>query len=188
MGQIGCGRIWERHDCTSGQPATVVLCWAAPNPTPDLNSLLTRCVTPLAGRFGDQPHRGCSEAESGDIFPGFHSVPSGLGPATFTQRSIRRPPIVKGGSPPKKRHMRSPPPFALHLQYAPTSGSDWKRSCGRTRPLPSEGKLPETTFPRYTPMVGPSDDSASNPGMFISNLLIVFRFNGHGKSPECSEA
>src|SRR5262245_15159884 len=27
-------------------------------------------------------------------------------------------------------------------------------------------------------MVGPSDDSASNPGMFISNLLIIA--NGHG--------
>jgi hypothetical protein len=48
--------------------------------------------------------------------------------------------------------------------------------------------LPKTAFPRYMPMVGPSDDSASNPGMFISNLLIVFRFNSYGKSPECNEA
>jgi hypothetical protein len=87
----------------------------------------------------------------------------------------RRPPIVKGGSPPKKRHIRSPPPFALHLKYAPTSGSDWKRSCGMTPPLPSEGKLPEATFPWNTLMVGPSDDSASNPGMFISSLLNRFQ-------------
>ncbi len=84
---------------------------------------------------------------------------------------------MKGGSPPKKRHMRSPPPFALHLQYAPTSGSDWNRSCGITPPLPSEGKLAKTAFRRYMPMVGPSDKAASNPGMFISSLLTGFRFN-----------
>ena len=79
-----------------------------------------------------------------------------------------RPPIVKGGSPPKKRHMRSLPPFALHLKYAPKSGSDWKPSCSITPPLLSEGNLPETVLPRYVPMIGPSDDSALNPGMFIS--------------------
>jgi hypothetical protein len=85
---------------------------------------------------------------------------------------------VKGGSPPKKRHMRSPPPFALHLQYAPKSGSDWKRNCGVTPPLRSEVNLPQTAFPRYMPMVGPNADSALNPGMFISILLIVLRFQG----------
>jgi hypothetical protein len=47
--------------------------------------------------------------------------------------------------------------------------------------------LPKTAFPRYMPMVGPSDDSASNPGMFISHLLIVFKFDRHGKSPSCSQ-
>jgi hypothetical protein len=90
---------------------------------------------------------------------------------------------VKGGSPPKKRHMRSPPPFALHLKYAPTSGSDeaGKLNCAISPPLPN---LPKTAFPRCMPVVGPSDDSASNPGMFISNLLIVFTFNGYGKAPE----
>ena len=61
-----------------------------------------------------------------------------------------------------------------------------KNSCaGEISPEPN---LPKTAFPRYVPLVRPSDDSASNPGMFISNLLIVFRFNGYGKSPECSEA
>ncbi len=79
--------------------------------------------------------------------------------------------MVKGGSPPKKRHMRSLPPFALHLQYAPTSGSDWKRSCGITPPLPPDGNLPKTTFAWYMSMVRPSDDSAVNPGIFISQLL-----------------
>lgn len=85
----------------------------------------------------------------------------------------KRPPIVKGGSPPKKRHMRSLPPFALHLQYAPTSGEpDWKRNCGIIPPLPSKENLPKTAFPRYMPKVGPSDKSALNPGIFIlSNLL-----------------
>lgn len=91
----------------------------------------------------------------------------------------RRRPIVKGGSPPKKRHMRSLPPFALHLKYAPKSGSPTrKRSCGMTCLLPSEGKLAETTFPRYMLMVGPSDASAVNPGMFISHLLIACCCNG----------
>jgi hypothetical protein len=92
---------------------------------------------------------------------------------------IRRPPIVKGGSPAKKRHMRSPPPFALHLQYAPKSGSDWKPSCGITPPLPSKGNLPETVFPRYMPTVGPSDDSALNPGMFISCSFRIVNFIRH---------
>jgi hypothetical protein len=91
----------------------------------------------------------------------------------------RRPPIVKGGSPAKKRHMRSPPPFALHLQYAPKSGSDWKPSCGITPPLPSKGNLPETVFPRYMPTVGPSDDSALNPGMFISCSFRIVNFIRH---------
>ena len=31
--------------------------------------------------------------------------------------------------------------------------------------------LPKTAFPRYMPMVGPSDDSASNLGIFILHLL-----------------
>jgi hypothetical protein len=85
----------------------------------------------------------------------------------FTHRPIRSPPIVKGASPPKKRHMRSLPPFALHLKYAPKSGSDWIKSCGTTPPLASEGNLPKTGFPRYVFMVWLSDASASNPGMFI---------------------
>src|SRR4030095_2394748 len=70
--------------------------------------------------------------------------PIGLGPARFTPAidQVRRPPIAKGGSPPKKRHMRSLPPFALHLQYAPKSGSDWKPSCGITPPPPSGGNPP----------------------------------------------
>ena len=75
---------------------------------------------------------------------------------------------MKGGSPPKKRQMRSSPPFNLHLQYEPTSGSDWKRSCGLTPPMPSEGYLPTKGLPWYKSMFGPSDDSALNPGMFIS--------------------
>src|SRR5215213_6542861 len=31
--------------------------------------------------------------------------------------------------------------------------------------------LPEATFPRYIPMVGPSDDSTVNPGRFIHTSL-----------------
>src|SRR5436309_2854509 len=98
------------------------------------------------------------------------SIQARIGHVHSAINQKRRPPIVKGGSPPKKRHMRSPPPFALHLKYAPTSGSDWKRSCGMTRPPRSEGKLPEATFPRYMPMVGPSEASASNPGIFMTHL------------------
>jgi hypothetical protein len=46
-------------------------------------------------------------------------------------------------------------------------------------PLPSEGKLAKTPFPRYMPMAGPSDEAASNPGMFISNLLSSKAFKVH---------
>lgn len=53
---------------------------------------------------------------------------------------------------------------------------------GKISPVPDP---PKTTWLRYIPFVEPSDDSASNPGMFISNLLIVFRFNGYDKPPEC---
>ena len=61
---------------------------------------------------------------------------------------------MKGGSPPKKRHMRSLPPFDLHLKYAPTSGSDWKRSCGITFPLPPEGSPPKEPSPDICPWLG----------------------------------
>src|SRR5262245_30167001 len=65
--------------------------------------------------------------------------------------------------------MRSLPPFALHLQYAPRS----EPSCGITPPLPCEGKLARTPLPRYMPVVGPSDRSAVNPGMFISTSCLL---------------
>src|SRR5262245_8412966 len=86
-------------------------------------------------------------------------------------RQIKRPPIVKGGSPAKKRHMSSPPPFARHLKYSPKSGSPPNPSrCGTTPPLPSDRKRTKTLFPGYLPMVGPSAAAALNPGMFTSHL------------------
>src|SRR5678815_2032037 len=86
--------------------------------------------------------------------------------------------MVNGGSPPKKRQTRSPPPFCLHLKYAPISGSDvaGNRNCDTTRWLSSEG---EQGCERYTRFVVPSDASAVNPGMFISHLLV---FSGYGYS------
>jgi hypothetical protein len=86
----------------------------------------------------------------------------------------RRPPIVKGGRPAKKRHMRSPPPLALHLKYSPRSGSPPKRSsCGKTPPMPCAGHLPGTIFRWYMSMVGPSDASAVNPGILISISSLI---------------
>jgi hypothetical protein len=56
---------------------------------------------------------------------------------------------------------------------------------GKTPPAPV---LPKTAFPRYVIMVRPRDDSASNPGIFISNLLFVFTFNDYGQLPKGSAA
>ena len=77
---------------------------------------------------------------------------------------------MKGGSPPKKRHTSSLPPFALHLKYEPRSGSDWKRSCGMTPtlPLPPDGDLLIAASCRYVRSVGLIDASAPNPGIFIA--------------------
>ena len=47
-----------------------------------------------------------------------------------TGAQARNLPIMKGGSPPKKRQISSLPPFARHLKYAPRSGSDPIRACG----------------------------------------------------------
>src|SRR5215213_311276 len=95
--------------------------------------------------------------------------------------------MVKGGSPPKKRHTRSLPPFARHLKYEPMSGSDvaGKRNCGMTRP-PSDGNLLKASFPGNLSLVGPSDNSALNPGRFISHLQIVLKFTRMA-SPKCGE-
>ena len=86
-----------------------------------------------------------------------------------TDQNMRLP-MVNGGSPPKKRQMRSLPPLILHLQYEPTSGSDWKRSCGLTPPMPFRGHLPTTAFSWYMPMVGPRDASAEKPGRDKINM------------------
>lgn len=87
----------------------------------------------------------------------------------------RRPPIVKGGRPPKKRHMRSPPPLALHLKYAPksTPDSNSRPSCGIARPPSFEAYPANTVLPRHLLTVGPSDASALNPGTF-SFLSLIF--------------
>jgi len=81
----------------------------------------------------------------------------------------RNLPIVKGGSPPKKRQISSLPPFARHLKYAPRSGSDPIRACGIKLP-PSFERLSPTALTRYVSIVGRSDCSAVNPGIFISRL------------------
>jgi len=70
-------------------------------------------------------------------FPSFDACYAGQDRRRSLNDQNKRRPIVKGGSPAKKRHTRSPPPFALHLKYSPTSGSTWKRSCGATPPVPS---------------------------------------------------
>lgn len=62
--------------------------------------------------------------------------------------------FVVGHTDPKRPTFR----FGLSLDEA-------RNSCmGKTSPVPS---LPETALLRYVPMVGRSDDSASNPGMLI---------------------
>jgi hypothetical protein len=48
-----------------------------------------------------------------------------------------------------------------------------------TGKIPPTRSLPKPAFPRYMPMVGPSDDSAANPGIFILRILSVFESNGH---------
>jgi len=86
-----------------------------------------------------------------------------------TGAQARNLPIVKGGSPPKKRQINSLPPFARHLKYAPRSGSDPIRACGIKLP-PSFERLSPTALTRYVSIVGRSDCSAVNPGIFISRL------------------
>src|SRR5689334_14248049 len=74
----------------------------------------------------------CVRSESRYHFKPPNRILCNLWMTTFPQRLSSRPPIVNGGSPPKKRHMRSLPPFSLHLQYEPKSGSDAMPNCGAT--------------------------------------------------------
>src|SRR6266446_299615 len=59
-----------------------------------------------------------------------------------------------------------------HLSGVPKrpSKSELRNCCIDSTPMPDP---PKPAFPRNNPMVGPSDDVALNPGMFISPLLIV---------------
>src|SRR3954465_15893764 len=85
----------------------------------------------------------------------------------------RKRPIVNGGRPAKKRHTRSPPPWALHLTYSPTfpPDADPRPSCGM-RPAPPF-KADPATVALHLLRVRPSDASALNPGRFTLRCFVL---------------